>query len=194
MGLIPGLNKIWKGKGQPTTAGGTHYSPDPTHNTRNGSRIATPFFSPGHPISGVGYPAFLRARNPALLARSRLSTRRPRPPVHRVNRRKTGSPVVSLRCPLRLVLPLSFFPFHSFAPQFAARCRRSLWSRAGGGAAALRQAKPTSRSSNSVPSHGEIEGSWSRYIRLNSCSSQSRFGFGFVTLKFVACQWFEPLG
>jgi hypothetical protein len=56
----------------PTTAGGIHYSPDPTHNTRNGSRIATPCFSPGHPISGVGHPAFLRAHNPPRLAHSGL--------------------------------------------------------------------------------------------------------------------------
>lgn len=172
MGLIPSL-KIWKGKGQPLQEA---YTIHPTQRTIQGT---------GHELP---HRAFLRVTR-FLVSVTRPfcglttlhaspapdSTRRPHPPVHRGNRGNTGSPVVSLRCPLRLVLPLSFFPFHSFAPQFAARCRRSLWSRAGGGAAALRQAKPTSRSSNSVPSHGEIEGSWSRYIRLNSYSSQSWF-------------------
>ena len=183
---------IWKSKG-PTSAD-IHCSP--TQRTIQGT---------GHELSRR---AFLRVTR-LLVSVTRPSrgfatfhsspapdsTRRPRPPVLRGNRQYAGSPVVSLRCPLRArpSLRLSSFPFHSFAPQFAARCRRRLRSRPGGGAAALRQTKPTSRSSNSVFSHGEIEGSWSRYIRLNSYSSQSRFGFVFVMLKFVAYEWFKAL-
>lgn len=104
------LLKEWKGQGQPLHALLQAYTIQRPNAQRQGTgHNAPPAFPSGCPTPGVGSPRLSSGQSSPALG----STWRPRPPVHRGNCQCTGSPVVSLRLPPRLVLRFPLLPFRN---------------------------------------------------------------------------------